>query len=246
VAHYRFIHHDKKFIACISPKCGSTTLKDWFIASLESPEPLQHAALATYMLAPGELARYPHYRKIFFIRDPFRRLVSFYCGWVVREVPLWCFADADGRERLEGVSFWGFIHTLAALHARGAAFQHHLEPQLKDVEGVVFDHVIRIEHLDDEIRRLDRELGIRYEPQHRNATPYSSDTIDSVFDLPPSEIAARGIPASECFYNQALIEIVSRLYREDIGFYRRSSGALSAHPEVSFRLDHGEVRNPRA
>ena len=225
MAHYRLVQHDKKFIACLSPKCGSTTLRDWFIASLEPPEPLPYAALTPHMLAPDELARYPHYRKIFFIRDPFRRLVSFYCGWVVREDPLWCFADAEGRERLEGVSFRGFIHTLAALHARGAAFQHHLEPQVKDVEGIVFDHVIPIERLDDEIRRLNRELGIRYEPQHRNATPYTTGTIDSVFDLPPSEIAARGIPASESFYNRALIEIVSRLYREDIEFYRRSFSA---------------------
>jgi hypothetical protein len=223
VAHYRFVQHDKKFIACLSPKCGSTTLRDWFIASLESPEPLRYSALTTYMLAPDELAQYPHYRKIFFIRDPFRRLVSFYCGWVVREDPLWCFADAEGRERLEGVSFCGLIHTLAALHARGAAFQHHLEPQVKDVEGIVFDHVIPIERLDDEIRRLNRELGIQYEPQHRNATPYTTGTIDSVFDLPPSEIAARGIPPSDSFYNRGLIEIVSRFYGEDIEFYRRSS-----------------------
>jgi hypothetical protein len=225
VAHYRVVQHDKKFIACFSPKCGCTTLKDWFLASLESPEPLEYAAISKYMLAPHELARYPHYRKIFFIRDPFRRLVSFYCGWVVRAVPLWCFADAEGRERLEGVSFSGFIHTLAALHARDAAFQHHLEPQLKDVEGIAFDRVIPIERLDDELRRLDRELGIRYEPKHLNVTPYATRTIDAVFDLPPSEIAARGIPASECFYNPALIEIVSGFYREDIEFYRRSFGA---------------------
>jgi hypothetical protein len=50
------VQNDKKFVACFSPKCGCTTLRDWFIASLESPEPIQHAALSAYMLAPDELA----------------------------------------------------------------------------------------------------------------------------------------------------------------------------------------------
>ncbi len=219
MAHYRTINHAKKFIAFFSPKCGSTTVKEWFIDSLEHDGPMEHAALTQYMIPACDVENYPNYRKIFFIRNPFQRLVSFYCGFVVRETPLWCFADDEGHNRLEGKTFAEMVSILAALAHRGKAFQHHLQPQLQGIEGVQFDSVLPIESFDTEIGALSRQLGINYDPKRLNATRYQKEGTDYSYDRAPDEIKQQGIPGSEFFYNEALLDTVSSLFREDIKYY---------------------------
>ena len=227
MAYYITIHHEKKFIAFFSPKCGCTTLKDWFIASLELDQPLGHRELLHYMIAPGEVKKFPDYKKIFFIRNPFYRLVSFYCGFVIPEVPLWCFADGDGQYRLEGKTFAELVNTLEVLRLKGLPLQHHLEPQLQGVEGDDVDQVIAIEHLDAEIGRLNRELRIVFQPRCLNATRYSKTKTGFVFDLSPAEIARSGIPQFKWFYNPQLIEIVWRVYANDLKYYELHCGSSS-------------------
>lgn len=224
MAHYRTINHDKKFIAFFSPKCGSTTVKDWFIASLGLDEPIEHAALTRYMIPACDVEKFPGYRKIFFIRNPFQRLVSFYCAFVVRDTRLWCFADDAGQKRLEGKTFAGLVRTLAELARQGRSFQHHLQPQLKGVEGIEFDDVVPIESFDSEIGALNRELGIDYAPRRLNATGYGRGEAGYVYDLRPEEIERLGAPSSELFYNEELVDIVSRLFRDDIKYYELHSG----------------------
>jgi hypothetical protein len=224
MAHYIAVNQDKKFIAFYSPKCGQTTLTDWFIASLELGELVEHAILAHYMITPADVARYPTYRKVFFIRDPFHRLVSFYCGIVVRETPLWCFADDEGKYRLEGKTFAELVEALAVLAEQARRFQHHLQPQIGGVEDVEFDDVVPIEQYSTRIGRLNQKLSIDCEPRRLNVTQYTDNESEKVYDRHPEEIAISGPPRYEYFYSRELIDVVRDLYREDIDFYEAHSG----------------------
>ncbi len=225
MAHYRTINHDKEFIAFFSPKCGSTTIRDWFFTSLELSEPFEYVTVTRYLIQASDVEKYPSYRKIFFIRNPFQRLVSFYCDFVVGGTRLWCFADDEGQSRLEGRTFAELVKTLAELARQGKPFQHHLQSQLKGVEGIEFDTVVPIERFDVEIRVLNRELDIDYEPRRLNATRYGKGESGYVYDLKPQEIAQLGAPSREIFYNEELVDIVSTLFRDDIKYYElHSSG----------------------
>ncbi len=231
MAYYRTINHDKQFIAFFSPKCGSTTVKEWFIASLELAEPIDHAQFGRYMIPVGEAEQWAGYRKIFFIRNPFHRLVSFYCGFVVPASPLWCFADDDGRRRLEGRTFSEMVKTLAELRAEGKPFQHHLQPQLQGVRDIEIDTIVRIEDFDREIGAFNQEFGIDYAPKRLNATRYQKGGSGNAYNLTPEEIKQRDTPEAGRFYNEELIDIVADLFREDIKYYERHTSNLPQEGE---------------
>jgi hypothetical protein len=135
MAHYFVVNNDKNFIAIFSPKCGCTTVKDWFIASLGLNKPVNHSYVSRFMIPPSRLGEYPNHRKFFFIRDPYGRIVSFYCKFVIQETPLWCFIDQQGKHRLEGRTFTEFVEAMALLSTRGELLQHHLRPQLEGAQA---------------------------------------------------------------------------------------------------------------
>ena len=83
------------------------------------------------------------YVRLWFVRDPFRRLVSFYYQFVVQEQQLWCFADDAKTQRLEASTFVEFVRTVGDLHDKGHRLQHHLEPQTRALLGVPFDRIGR-------------------------------------------------------------------------------------------------------
>ena len=221
MAFYARIHHDKRFVAVFSPKCGCTTVKNWFKSALDVDGPTERYITLRHGIPVGDAGKYRSYRRIFFIRNPFLRLVSFYAGFVIRETPQWCFADDAGRHRLEGRTFAQLVDTLALLHRDSEPFQHHLQPQLGGVETLEFDTVIPIESFDTEIGPLSEELGIAYEPRRLNATPYDKNASRFAYHRPPQEMACAGVPEAAWFYNGELADIVSSLYRGDIEYYDR-------------------------
>lgn len=179
------------------------------------------------MIPPSRLGEYPNHRKIFFIRDPYARVVSFYCRFVIQEELLWCFVDQQGKHRLEGRTFTEFVEAMALLSTRGELLQHHLRPQLEGTKDVSFDTVIPIESFDNSISTLNDELGISYEPKHFNATDYSSRRWEGAYDQKPEELAKYGIPAKTSFYNDGIIETIHHIYRADIEFYWRHNRGLT-------------------
>jgi hypothetical protein len=226
MAHYFVVNNDKNFVAIFSPKCGCTTVKDWFIASLGPSRPVD-PSIGGFMIPPSRLSEYPSHRKIFFIRDPYTRVLSFYCKFVIQEQPLWCFVDQQGKHRLEGRSFTEFVESMALLSTRGELLQHHLRPQLEGTEDVKFDYVIPIESFDNSVSTLNDELGISYEPKCCNATDYGSRRWEGAYDRKPEELAKYGIPAKTSFFNDRIIETIYQLYRNDIEFYWRYKSGLT-------------------
>jgi hypothetical protein len=217
---YNLVNHHLNLIVCFNPKCACTTLKDWFLHSLPVDEDQTRRCIGPHGIPPKEIIRNRGYTKILFVRDPFRRLVSFYCGFVVRDTRNWCFADANQNYPLHGKSFSEFLQILEELAGQGLAFQHHLQPQIGSVCGIRFDMVIAIERLEQQLSELNSTLAIKYDVPKHNATPYSESANRYSFDASPECLALEAIPIAEYFFNPTLVARVEKLYNEDLTYYR--------------------------
>ena len=230
MAHYITINHDKRFIAFFSPKCGRNTIANWFKRSLDIDVDDHDSDVNGHLIDLSRLSNYPDYHKVIFIRNPFRRLVSFFSLWVVRNDVLWCFADDARQVSLQGKSFAEFVDCLDALWSDGREFQHHLKPQMRGLDGITFDDVIRLETFNADIERLNQRLQIRYTPRHLNPTPYDATRREPVWALRPDDLRG-AIPTYEWFYNDRLIDIVNRIYAADVRFYYHHLKPLSRRGE---------------
>ena len=211
------INHYKRFIAVFSPKCGSTTLRNWFEHTLDSEDPAINAH--DHMIPLELVSAYPHYRKVFFIRNPFRRLVSFFCYWVIRNNTDWCYADAQQHFQLQNTSFREFVHILWYLWSKKLRFQHHLESQCQGLEEISFDCVVTLETFDSKIESLNKVLEVDYVPQRMKVTPYNTLIKEDVSERHPAWFRRVGIPSCEFFYNEELINLVCGLFEQDVAFY---------------------------
>ena len=217
MASYFSINHYKQLIAVYSKKCGCTTIKNWFVHTLN----IKDSAISAHdHMIPLELvSAYPHYRKVFFIRNPFRRLVSFFCHWVVRNNMNHCYADAQQHFQLKDTSFREFINILCYLRSQKLRFQHHLEPQCEGLDEISFDDVVTLETFDSDIETLNKVLEIDYVPKRLNVTPYNTFLKEDVSERHPEWFRRVGVPSCEFFYNEKLINLVCGIFEQDVAFY---------------------------
>ena len=217
---YRLVNDRIGFVACFNPKCACTTLKDWFVHSMGADYARKEKLIGSQTIGCDQIDSYKDYLKVLFIRDPFRRLVSFYCHWVVRDDKKWCFAD-DGRAYpLHGQTFSDFLRTMERIAARGIRFQHHLIPQVRGVRHIEFDRVIAIEDLDAQLSALNAKFGFDYAVPKRNPTRYDNAIARHVYDCEPNELRKNGIPSYRYFYNERLVKAATEIYRADVEYYR--------------------------
>jgi hypothetical protein len=226
MAYYRHINHELKLIVVFSPKCACQTIGWWFLNSLPTREQRHWRMLMRHRVNLEQFPDYPDYLKVFFIRDPLRRLVSFYAQWVIRNQELWCFADEAHRFGLANRSFRRFIFVLEHLSDNGMKLQHHLQPQLDGVPPEGFDRIILVERLDEGLSELNRELGIDADYSRLNSQRYSSRLQLPAADRSPAWFRKHGIPSAEWFFSGELLGICEEIYAQDFAFYRGSGGEL--------------------
>ena len=219
MAHYCLINHAKRFIVCVDPKCGSTTVKDWFNQSLPRPLAKFNRDIHRFMIQAERVPLYQDYLKIFVIREPLRRLVSFYLQWVVCDQERWCFADQAQQVSLRNHTFREFLCTLEALAGQGAPYQHHLKPQTRILADVHFDQVVKLETTHEQFAGINEQLGLDYLPDRLNAQRYSQVSRPGAFDVAPSLLRGEPLHPYESFYNQTLKALAMKLYATDVQFY---------------------------
>ncbi len=225
LAYYFRIDHGSRLLAVFSPKCASSTIRNW-LSELDrlhgnstGDEPGR-----PYFTRPWRLEGHEAYYRVFFVRDPLRRLVSFYAHWAVRSPGYWDFADQRRRFGLGRRSFRQFLYVLDHLHRNGLEFQHHLEPQTEWIRDMAFDRVILVENLHDGLSELSRQFGLAYTPPRRTRTDYRPRLAEPVADRPPSWLRQHGVPEPRWFYDPELLDIGQRIYAEDLAYYRGHGG----------------------
>jgi len=225
MAHYCVHLAPLRLIAVYSPKCASQTLRAWCTAAIEqaSGEPVDD--LDDFLIDPTTIDCYADHWKVFFVRDPLRRLVSFYLRWVVAYPNVrWCFADPQQRLSLLDKSFRETLFVLRHLHVHGIDLQHHLVPQVAGVEGVRFDQVVAVERLSEGIDDLARRLAISVPITRHNEQHYSADSGEMVADRKPAWFRRHGYPPAEQFYDEEALALASEVYGVDMAYYREKTG----------------------
>ena len=243
MAYFFRLDHRARLLAVFSPKCASTTLRDWLQAldqhggTRNSGQPAEHAQpqqlqpqtrTAAFFVNPERAHDHPDYFKVLFVRDPLRRLVSFYAHWVVRKPGYWSFADHERRFCLDQKSFRRFLYALEHLHRNRLRFQHHLESQLDQTTGIVFDRVVLVEQLRPGLLELNQQLGFDYLPRHQNRNPYDLGSAEPAADRSPQWLRENSVPETRWFFDEELLELATDLYAADIAFYRRHGGIPDA------------------
>ena len=219
MTHYCLFDDERRFVMCVDPKCGCTTIQEWFGRIVGLRPDQNQLSIAHWMKHPADVWAADGYVRVWFVRDPFRRLVSFFYQFVVHEKPLWCFADHAKTQRLEGATFQEFVRLLGDLAHRNERLQHHLEPQTRSLLGLPFDRIIKIEELDSRADELIDLLQVDARPGHHNRQAPGGELIDDAWTLHPQELAERGILAYDSFWNDELSAIVSRVYAGDCALY---------------------------
>lgn len=215
------VNHEREFLFFFNAKCACTSIKHWFNRTLSEPSEDIEKEIGRYGLRIDQVERFEAYRRIFFVRDPLRRLVSFYAKWMIEYPGHHDHAALGRRVDLRGQTFREFVHTLRRLWLDGIPFQHHLAPQTSQVCGLPFDHVVRVEHFDDETRRLSRILGVPPPAERRMVTEYDETLREPVCDLPPDAFGA-GTPTFEHFYDDELRGMAEEIYRDDLLYHARA------------------------
>ncbi len=229
MAYYFAVNHPRRFVAVFSPKCGCSTIKRWLSGSIEKGHPRYLPIMLRPRLDALDLD-YPHF---FFVRDPLRRLVSFYLDWVAtpRVGDPWSHADSRKEVSLIDRTFRETVEALETLRAQGLEPQHHLESQTRDVFGLTFDEIIPVDHLDRKLPELSERFGMKpWEPLRERPSPYRDDARYFAADVRPAELRERGYPRAQYFFDEDLARRVQAIYAEDADLYRNLPGRRLLEP----------------
>lgn len=227
--HYNLLNVKRNFLACFSPKAACNTLKYWFSRSLLPPDPEMHRATNRHAIKDTRISEYGDYHRVFFIRDPFSRLVGYYCKFIVSDADHdWFHADRDKRHSVQGKTFAEFVAILHSLSQNDIRLQHHLTLQSGNVSNIAFDTVIAVEFLERDLPVLNAKLGFQCQIPRLNATIRSEDIVKPAFDERPETLLAEGMPRPQYFYNPEIVVLVGEIYEADIEYYEAAIGPCIA------------------
>ena len=216
---YCLVNNEKRFVFCVDPKCGCTTVKEWFKRILDKPEDKTKIRIEPFMVRANLVHTLDDYSRIWFVRDPFQCLISFYYQFVVFQPKHWCFADHEKKQTLEERTFEEFIRIIGELHDRGQRLQHHLQAQTRSLLDVPFDAIVKIENLEEQKHELMTMVKTKAEPKHLNNQKNSEIDMPNAFLLSPEELKNNTIYSYSSFWNDELLEIVKRVYFNDCELY---------------------------
>lgn len=172
------------------------------------------------MISADEVRAASDFTRVWFVRDPMRRLVSFYYQFVAYRSVHWCFADHDEQVRLEGATFASFLHSLHDLWVRGEPLQHHLKPQTREFNTATFDRIIKIEELDERANELMALLDIDIPPGHENRRHHHQGAYHSGAEhLAPDELTRMPVLDYESFWSNELRAMAREAYADDCRLY---------------------------
>ncbi len=223
---FRFrVDHQLRLLAVFSPKCASNSIHRWMdlLAGATGRDENFTFRSADY-IEPFQIHDYDGYHTVLFLRDPMRRLVSFYTRWVVKEPGIWDFADDERRFGLQGKSFRQFMYVLDHLDRHGLAYQHHLEPQTMRLPEFQFRHVVLTEQLSAGFQKLNDILGVQVGSPRRHQTRRTESLQEFVGDRRPGWLAQRGIPVYGWFFDRDMARLGRRLYAADFDLYAAHGG----------------------
>lgn len=235
-----YVDKQRRAVFFWSQKSACTTLHHFLMDNIEPrPESRQYflGRQASFEVA-RRFIRQEGYQSVILVRHPVTRAISAYCnkllffnGRMLRTrddlepltVPLF-----DEWRRLSGItdarngmSFEGFLATVDRLHRRRKnrreRLDGHWDSQIpKHVFNFRFryDHVLRVENLQQDLAHVAEAFGMRFRPRRMNATPQTAAAVRYLGDVPAWRIAKEDI-LYENFISPETLGTIHRIYHAD-------------------------------
>ena len=168
-------------------------------------------------------------KKIVFIRNPWSRLVSWFCNKFIRFhnhpferklILMMSFFISNTSEKA-GFNFREFINFLyiakKELNPNMFIFgDPHLTPQSYRFENTIFDEIYDHADVNTILSKFNKELNFDYTLRTLNQTKRCPRLTQNVSEFYPKDFEKIGIPDYKYFYDDDLIEKVAFIYQEDI------------------------------
>lgn len=241
------VNHDYRFIYCPMYKVASSSMMAALLAlsnSNKKDKLLQGSRLniRIYVELNYSLASYPYseakqfldgnYFKFVIVRNPWEKLVSTYCNFVVnllpngeptgisREATHAAYGEEDYSKYRDTVTFRQFI-TDYICGTDDENINVHCISQTRFLGNIQYDFIGRQENLVEDLGYIKNKLDLPLELPKLNTTRYEAFNFvhDQCFaDFSPQALRqmAGGLPKYQQFYTPELIERVRQRYRKDV------------------------------
>ncbi|MDC9501166.1 sulfotransferase family 2 domain-containing protein [Pseudoalteromonas sp. Angola-18] len=165
--------------------------------------------------------------KFVVLRCPFRRLASVFLDkFVAKEPDAWQYRVAHKRDvSLDDLTFEQFVKSLTVPHIKGSNI--HWKPQSRFLLYKEYHDYFALEHFDKAITILKEKIDLNV-VDARSLTGHGTDKFEILNDDNYSQTAAFDIailkrqgkcPSHKSLYTDELIQLVKKLYAEDISLY---------------------------
>ena len=215
-----------KFICFWNAKCACGTIKTWFLNLHDVFEweysPHSEVSKHTPSITKNQLSDYDDYYKFIVVRNPWKRLVSYYKNKkiIMRHKNINFYIDRSRPINSGDMSFKELVNFISLSDSHIYTREDHIANQYYGLENIKFDKVVKLENIHNDMNVVKNELNLPLNFNfkttfHQPPSPVS-DTKQYVYDIRPLDFNKEDLPSYEYFYNDELKSIVKQSYIDDV------------------------------
>lgn len=232
------VNHKHKVLIGWSPKCGCTTIKEYYLETIgikrknkvevhHDPDVQQHVHHS--VLKKQDLNKLDKYRKVFLIRNPYKRVISGYLQRIVMNKTLYDtrFREKDYANDGKINTFNKFIDTMIN-NRKHIEDNHHFDQQCTHNYNVFqnrkwkWDFVMDLDNLDHDIVRLNKMLNTNVKLNEMNKVKHTEIHVEKAYDLTIKQLLALdGMPSYESFFNEQIADKIAKIYKLDMDNFKK-------------------------
>lgn len=220
------VSHKYKFICFWNAKCACGTIKTWFLNlhNVFEWEYSPHSEISkhTPIITKDQLSEYTDYYKFVVVRNPWKRLVSYYKNKkiVMRHKNINFPIDRARLINSGDMSFKEMVNFISLSDSHVYTREDHVANQYYGLENITFDKVVKLENLHDDMHVIKNELNLPLDFNfntnfHQPPSP-TSNSKEYVYDVKPLDFDKENLPSYKYFYNDELKSTVEKSYIDDI------------------------------
>lgn len=220
------VNHKYRLIFFWNGKCACTTMKKFFIKTVEDKngDNLSERELHTYIMRyylKNEINKnriLNGYKKIIVVRNPYSRLVSFFTNKCIVNKDKIIIDKRKQPINPKQYSFFDIITII--LNTPKQYLEHHIAPQITELEDIKFNNIIKMENLEDEMKMvlLENDILIQFDFKIKvggHDTKYNDTESTKSLFIKANKFDKNNIPTYKWFYNTNISKKIAEYYHDD-------------------------------